>query len=104
MVEMTFRAHVDAGHRRLTIDLPENLTADEYEIVVREVRSEPHVGEVLTREIIKARLRAAGLLNEIPSAPPGARTLSDEERDEIGRQFAGDRPTHELIDEDRAEY
>src|SRR5436190_17915825 len=103
MVERILRTHVNAD-RRLMIDVPEDITTDEIEVVLREVQPEPSEGEVLTREIIKARLRAAGLLDETRHAPPEAKSLSVEERLALGKLFLGDRPSHELIDEDRGEY
>src|SRR5262245_39653792 len=104
MVEMTFRAQIDTDQRRLIIDLPDDIRTREVEVVVREVQPEPATPEVLTRETIKARLKAAGLLDETRHAPPGAKSLSVEERLALGKLFLGDRPSHELIDEDRGEY
>lgn len=46
-------------------------------------------------------LRAAGLPNETPSAPPHARPLTPEEAERLVRRLAGPRRSDELIDEDR---
>ncbi len=55
----------------------------------------------LTRDAIRARLKAAGLLSEGRWAPDDAEPLSDDELDELGRLFAGSRLMSDLIDEDR---
>ena len=58
----------------------------------------------LTPEEVKARLRAAGILADVDDIPEDIEELSEEERERLGRLFLGDRPSEELIDEDRGEY
>lgn len=57
----------------------------------------------LTPNQIDERLRAAGLLLDV-SAIADAAELSADERQRIGALFAGERPSEDLIDEDRGAY
>jgi predicted DNA-binding antitoxin AbrB/MazE fold protein len=58
---------------------------------------------VLTPDQVDARLRAAGLLLDT-SAMEDAAELTPEERHRIGSLFVGERPSEDLIDEDRGPY
>ncbi len=59
--------------------------------------------ETLTQQQVDARLRAAGILMNVAGIED-AEELSPEERHRIGKLFAGERPSEELIDEDRGLY
>jgi hypothetical protein len=87
--------------RHLELDLPRDVPAGRIELVIRPIPADISEQPELTREEIKARLRAAGLLMEGRFAPPDAVPLSDEEIEEIGRQFASPQLMSDLIDEDR---
>jgi hypothetical protein len=102
MTSITLRATVDEGHR-LTIELPEEIPAGPVEVIVRSLVPQGPATGPLTREEARARLRAAGILSEYRYAPPDAIQLTPEERDELGRAFAGSQPSEVLIDEDRGE-
>jgi predicted DNA-binding antitoxin AbrB/MazE fold protein len=54
-------------------------------------------------EQVDARLRAAGLLADM-SDLEDAVELTPDERRRLGRLFAGERPSEDLIDEDRGPY
>lgn len=57
----------------------------------------------LTLDEVDERLRAAGVLLDV-SDIEGAIELSPDERQRIGSLFAGERPSEDLIDEDRGLY
>jgi predicted DNA-binding antitoxin AbrB/MazE fold protein len=57
----------------------------------------------LTADLIDARLRSAGLLSDMDDIENAAE-LSPEERERIGSLFVGERPSEDLIDEDRGLY
>jgi hypothetical protein len=97
MLEIKLTATVDES-RRITLDLPADMPQGEVEITVRSLAAaaEDAPGE-LTREQVRARLLAAGLL----VTTPNAEKLSIEEEERLGRLLAGNRTTEELISEDR---
>jgi hypothetical protein len=103
MLEIKLTATVDES-RRITLDLPADMPQGEVEITVRSLTAaaEDAPGE-LTREQVRARLLAAGLLVTTPIAPPDAEKLSIEEEERLGRLLAGNRTTEELINEEREE-
>ncbi len=102
MKSVTLQATVDES-RRLTIELPADIPAGPVEVTVTSLATPDAATTPLTREVAREKLRAAGLLAEGPYAPPDAVPLTPEERERIGRLFAGPRPIAELIDEDRNE-
>jgi predicted DNA-binding antitoxin AbrB/MazE fold protein len=57
----------------------------------------------LTADLVDARLRSAGLLADVDESEDAAE-LSPEERARIGLLFVGERPSEDLIDEDRGLY
>lgn len=101
---ITIHTEVPAS-RRVTLTLPDDMPLGPIEVVVRPLlREQAHTEAAeLTRDEITKRLRAAGLLWEF-KAPPDAVDHSPEEIMRVGALFVGDRPSHELIDEDRGEY
>ncbi len=52
---------------------------------------------------VDTQLRAAGLLADMPDLEDAVELTPDERR-RIGRLFAGERPSEDLIDEDRGLY
>lgn len=88
--------------RRIMIDLPDDMPTGPIEIIARplaETRPEP-----LTREWMRAKLIAAGLVDpNARYAPEDAEELSEEEEEELGRLLAGPRPVEDYINEDREE-
>lgn len=89
--------------RHLTIELPEEIPTGPIEVTIRPValpiENVPE-GE-MTRERARALMAAAGILSTAKYAPPDAVPLTDEEREEIGREFGALGPVSELIIEDR---
>jgi predicted DNA-binding antitoxin AbrB/MazE fold protein len=59
--------------------------------------------ESLSPAEVDERLRAAGLLLDLGDRA-GAGELASEERRRIGARFAGERPSEDLVDEDRGAY
>jgi predicted DNA-binding antitoxin AbrB/MazE fold protein len=57
----------------------------------------------LSPDDVETRLRAAGLLETI-DVPDDWEELKPAERQRIGRLFVGERPSEDLIDEDRGLY
>lgn len=100
MDAITLTGMVDKN-RHLVVTLPEDIPSGPVELVIRPLPDTTAVTGQPTREQAQAMLRAAGLLNETPSAPPDARPLTPEEAVRLGRQLAGPRRSDELIDEDR---
>lgn len=95
--------HVDEK-RRVLIDLPDDVPTGEVELQVIIQTPEAAPNGPLTREQVRNRLIAAGLLNpNVQYAPPNAEELSPEERLRIGRMVAGDKTIQQLIDEEREE-
>ena len=87
--------------RRLALDLPADIPAGPVELTIRPLTAARDAEGVLTREVVRDKLMAAGLLSTARYAPPDAVPLSHEEREQLGRLFAGPRPLAALIDEDR---
>ena len=89
--------------RHLTIDVPEAIPSGPIEVIIRSLPApvEAQPAQPLTRERARELLAAGGLLSTGPFAPPDAKPLTPEEREEIGRLFAGPVPMSDLIDEDR---
>ena len=89
--------------RHLVLDLPEEIPAGPVEVTIRTlaVKSEEALAGEMTRERARALLAATGRLSTAKYAPPDAVPLTDEEREEIGREFGALGPVSELIIEDR---
>jgi predicted DNA-binding antitoxin AbrB/MazE fold protein len=98
LMVVSVRAVYKEGQLRLLdpVDLAEG------QIVDVTIQSEAQQG-VLTPEQVDARLRSAGVLLDI-SNTEDAVELSPEERYRIGTLFTGERPSEDLIDEDRGLY
>jgi hypothetical protein len=89
--------------RRLVIDLPLTMPTGRAEVIVRAVGE----GNVTTRELsrrnVQSKLRAAGILNTMHTAPHDAAPLTEEDRKRIGNLFdAGKAVTAD--DNERGEY
>ncbi len=75
--------------RRIMIDLPDDLPLGQIELVIRPLTS--NGDHEMTREEIRARLIAAGLVTpDAKYAPDDAEELSFEERERIGKAIAAD--------------
>ena len=104
MQSITLTAIVDEnGH--LVVDVPPEIPPGPVEIIIRptpengDARPKPQ-----TREWIRAKLIAAGLVN--PNADDDledAEELSEEEELRLGMLLKGDRPVEDYISEDREE-
>jgi hypothetical protein len=104
MQSITLTAVVDEkGHLEVDVPLPPGLV----EVVIRPVAengSDETMPEPGTREWIRAKLIAAGLVN--PNADDDledAEELSEEEEIRLGKLLKGDRPVEDYISEDREE-
>lgn len=84
--------------------MPAEIPIGPVELVIRSLAGAPSEGTALTRDTARPKLAARGLLAAGPYAPPDAAPISAEERDRIGRLFAGSEPLAALIDEDRGPY
>src|SRR3954453_16456755 len=100
MKSITLVTIVNEDHR-LTLDLPADIPAGLVELTIRPLSAARAAEGVLTREAVREKLMAAGLLSTARYAPPDSVPLSHEEREQLGRLFAGLRPLAALIDEDR---
>ena len=87
--------------RRLEIDLPKDIPIGPVELVIKPLSAGPTAKPQRTRDEIRARLKAAGILSEGWHVPEDAEPLSDEELEKLGQLFAGPQPISDLIDEDR---
>lgn len=93
MVVYVTNAEVGAD-RRLTVELPEDVPIGRVKITVE---AEP----ALTREELRERLRAVGLLSEGPILEEGAVRLDEEERHRIAELLRDTTPFEQIVDEDR---
>lgn len=90
--------------RRIMIDLPDDMPTGPIEITARPLADLETRPEPLTREWVRAKLIAAGLVDtDARYAPDDAEELSEEEEEELGRLLAGPRPVEDYINEDREE-
>src|SRR5262245_6175645 len=92
--------------RRVMIDLPDDVPLGEIQL---EVTVRPVAGaeseqppQPITREWVRAKLKAAGLLAEDEEFPE-AEEMTEEEEERLGRMAASDRPVEDYVDEDREE-
>ena len=92
-------SHVRAIYENGRLRLLDPVDLDEGQQV--EITIESH--SAVDTETVRAKLQAAGLLVEI-DVPDDAVALTVAERETIGRLFVGDRPSEDLIDEDRGLY
>ncbi|MCD4684360.1 MAG: antitoxin family protein [Anaerolineae bacterium] len=92
---VSVRAVYKAGQLRLLepVDLAEGQVVD----VTIQSETQP---TALTPQQVDARLRAANLRMDV-SGIEDAEELSPEERHRIGKLFVGERPSEDLIDDDR---
>lgn len=101
MQSITLHTRIDE-HHQIILDVPKDLPIGEVVVTIRPV-------ENLTREEVRARLKAAGLLVEITDDDPEWQELkdipdvSDEELKRIGRLLAQGKTLQEMIDEERGE-
>jgi hypothetical protein len=101
MTSVTIKAVVDEG-RQLHIVVPDDMPLGPVEVTVMSVADAPENvpdDEVQTR----AMLVEAGLLNTGRYAPPDAKPLSEEEREELARLYSGEPSVSDMIIEDRRE-
>ncbi len=87
--------------RHLEIDLPEDVPLGPVEVVITPLPTQSTDQLELTRDEIRARLKAAGLLSEGKWSPEDAKPLSDTEREKLSRLYAGPQSIGDLVDEDR---
>lgn len=92
--------------RQLHIKLPDEIPAGTIEIVIRSTVAQPMADPTSEREIVRAKLMAAGILAtpEELGIPEDIQPLPLEERLRIGTMPPGARPSEELIDEDRGDW
>ncbi len=82
---------VELGRVKVTVERVENGVSDE-------------PPQPMTREAVKAKLIAAGLVKpETHYAPEDAEEMSEEDEERLGRLLASDRPVEDYINEDREE-
>jgi len=105
MPTVTLTGVVDE-HGHLVVDVPPEIPPGPVEVVIRPVKNgdAEQPTQPVTREWVRAKLIAAGLLDpDARYAPDDARPLSSEERARIGHALAAGRPVTELVDEEREE-
>ena len=102
MVTVTVQAIVDEA-RQLHIALPDEMPLGPVEVLITTllVAPPPIPGAELTRGQARALMAAAGVLSTVRYAPPDARPLSEEEREEFGRLAPGSPDTLHIIDAGR---
>jgi hypothetical protein len=100
MTSITLTATV-TDDRHLELDLPSEVPVGSVEVIIKPVAVEVAEEPKLTRDEIRSRLKAAGLLSEGRYAPMDVVPLSDDEREELGRLFAGPQLISDLVDGDR---
>lgn len=91
--------------RRIMIDLPDDTPTGPVELVIRPLAPPtPQAGADLTREAMRAKLAAAGLVTPgMRYAPADAVALSAEEEEQLGRLLAVGKSAADIIDEEREE-
>lgn len=96
---------VVSENRTLVVELPNDtpLGLAEVSISVKPVEEAPHSGQpaLSEREMVRAKLRAAHFLVEMPEPPAEVYFIEDKDLPELGRLPPDARPTEDLIDEDR---
>jgi predicted DNA-binding antitoxin AbrB/MazE fold protein len=93
---------VRAVYKEGQLQLLEPVDLAEGQIVDVTIQSESQHAD-LTPEQVDVRLRSAGVLLEAGDLEDAVE-LSPEERHRIGLLFAGERPSEDLIDEDRGSH
>ncbi|GAC1437886.1 MAG: hypothetical protein NVSMB65_12220 [Chloroflexota bacterium] len=90
--------------RRLVIDLPPSTPTGPADVVIvpREQAARP-TGSA-GREMVRARLHAAGFLVTDLHAPDDGVVVTDEDLPRLGRLAAGARSTADLLDDERGRY
>ena len=83
------------------IDLPKDIPEGPVQLVIHSLDKS---GEPITRDSVRAKLSAAGILSTAHHAPAGVRPLSPADRLKLGALPEDARPTSELIDEDRGPH
>lgn len=102
MQSITLHTRIDE-HHQIILDVPKDLPIGEVVVTIRPV-------ENLTREEVRARLKAAGLLVEITDDDPewqelkDVPELTDEEFDELMERTKGGTSLLDMINEDRGEW
>lgn len=89
--------------RQLHIALPDDMPLGPAEVIVESSATGPEItsGHELTREQWRERFAAAGLLSTGSYAPPDAKPLSEEEREELAQLYSGEPSVSDMIIEDR---
>jgi hypothetical protein len=77
--------------RKLVIDLPLSMPTGRAELTIRAIGEGNASSRELSRRGIQNRLRTAGILNTMHTAPHDAEPLTDEDRQRIGRLFEAGR-------------
>ena len=104
MTLVTIKAVVEED-RQLHLALPEDMPLGPVEITVRPVSVATEIvpGPELTREQWRELFAAAGMLSTGRYAPPDAKPLSEEEREELAQLYSGEPSVSDMIIEDRRE-
>lgn len=92
--------------RTLIVELPDDTPLGLAEVSISveplDAMDSPDSGKpVSERDVVRARMRAAGFLAETQGPPAGSTLIEDADLARIGRLPPGARPSDELIDEDR---
>ncbi len=90
--------------RNVTIKFPDEVPVGQVDLIVQVPSQPTEVAENPERERLRAKLLAAGAILTHVDVPPGAKSLTVEERMRIGKMPPGARPSEALIDEDRGEW
>ncbi|MFN8515739.1 MAG: hypothetical protein U0841_24790 [Chloroflexia bacterium] len=102
MVLVKFNATVEED-RQLHIALPDDMPLGPVEVTVKPIAASPETTPEpeLTREQWRERFAAAGLPSTARYAPPDAKPLSEEEREELAQLYSGEPGVSDMIIEDR---
>jgi len=104
MNAVTLSVEIPANHH-LELDLPPELPVGTAQITIHpQLLSDESMATNAAREVIRAKMLAAGILSTVHRAPEGAHSLPPEERERIWKLFSQGRPSDELINEDRGKY
>ncbi len=102
MTNFIIDAEISADKKLTNYELPADVPVGPVRIVIEPEYIEQNEAEELTREQVRERLRAAGLLVESNFAPPEAVRLDEAESLRLADLFGGGlKRADEIIDEDR---
>ncbi|MBA3948225.1 MAG: hypothetical protein H0X37_27200 [Herpetosiphonaceae bacterium] len=100
MEPITLTAVVDEA-RRLTIEIPGSIPVGPVVLTITPLDMLNEKSSELTRDMVRQKLAAAGLLGTAHYAPDDAVPLTREERTRLGRLLIGEQSSDALINEDR---